>query len=72
MAYASESRANGATFLDRVADLRATTAAYLARRRVYSKTLRELQDLNERDLADLGIHRAQIRNIARAAAFGRD
>jgi uncharacterized protein YjiS (DUF1127 family) len=35
---------------------------------VYRETVRELQSLSERELADLGVHRSDIRDIARQAA----
>jgi uncharacterized protein YjiS (DUF1127 family) len=35
-----------------------------ARRAVYSRTVRELELLEDRDLADLGISRLSIRDIA--------
>ena len=41
-----------------------------ARRRVYRQTVRELNELSPRDLADLGIHRSMIRRLAREAAYG--
>jgi uncharacterized protein YjiS (DUF1127 family) len=31
----------------------------------YRKTVHELQQLNNRDLADLGIHRSEIESVAR-------
>jgi uncharacterized protein YjiS (DUF1127 family) len=34
-------------------------------------TLRELNSLSDRDMADLGIHRAMISEIAYEAAYGR-
>jgi uncharacterized protein YjiS (DUF1127 family) len=42
----------------------------LQRREVYTRTVRELQALSERDLADLGIHRSMIEKIAHEAAYG--
>ena len=41
------------------------------RRRVYNQTLRELYALTDRELADLGIHRSNIAQIAREAAYGK-
>ena len=38
------------------------------RRAVYSRTVRELQALSDRDLADLGFHRSEIPRIAQEAA----
>jgi uncharacterized protein YjiS (DUF1127 family) len=43
----------------------------LARRSVYSQILRELNSLSDRELADLGVHAAQITDIAREAAYGK-
>jgi uncharacterized protein YjiS (DUF1127 family) len=40
-----------------------------ARRAVYSRTVRELSLLNDRDLADLGISRLSIRDIAYKHAY---
>ena len=44
--------------------------AAAGQRRVYQQTLDELGRLTERDLEDLGIHRDNIRDIARDAAYG--
>ncbi|MCO6381423.1 DUF1127 domain-containing protein [Oceanicola sp. 502str15] len=41
-----------------------------AKRRVYRQTLRELQALSNRDLADLGIAPSMIRSVAFQAAYG--
>lgn len=41
-----------------------------ARQAVYRQTVRELNALTARDLADLGIHRSMITRIAHDAAFG--
>lgn len=41
------------------------------RYRVYRQTISELQVLNDRDLADLGMHRSAITSIAREAAYGK-
>jgi uncharacterized protein YjiS (DUF1127 family) len=37
--------------------------------RLYLATLGELESLSDRDLADLGIHRSSIREIARASVW---
>ncbi|MGR3497475.1 MAG: DUF1127 domain-containing protein [Limimaricola soesokkakensis] len=51
---------------------RTDVAGYLAsattRWRVYRRTVSELSRLSDRDLADLGFARSQIREIARDAA----
>ncbi|MFC3166702.1 DUF1127 domain-containing protein [Paracoccus fontiphilus] len=41
-----------------------------ARRAIYRQTVRELNALTERDLADLGINRAMITRLAYEAAWG--
>ena len=42
----------------------------LADYRVYLQTRNELDSLNDRELADLGIARGNITDIARGAAYG--
>lgn len=37
--------------------------------RLYAATVRELQQLSDRELADLGIHRASIDGIARESVY---
>ncbi len=37
--------------------------------RSYRQTLDELQSLSDRELADLGVHRSQLRSIAYRAAY---
>ena len=39
-----------------------------ARRAAYRRTLRELRSMSDRELADIGIYRGEISNIASAAA----
>ena len=60
-----------ATLADRfgafITDLREARA----KRRVYRTTLNELSSLSNRELADLGIARGEVRNIAMQAAYGR-
>jgi uncharacterized protein YjiS (DUF1127 family) len=38
--------------------------------RVYQRTVSELDAMSDRDLADLGVSRLSIRDIAREAAYG--
>ncbi|MBP7242976.1 DUF1127 domain-containing protein [Amaricoccus sp.] len=42
----------------------------LADYRMYRATIEELSRLTDRDLADLGIHRGMVRDIARQAVYG--
>lgn len=45
-------------------------AQRFARYQTYRTTLNELQALNDRELADLGVSRGMIRSIAYQAAYG--
>ncbi len=55
--------------LHRAIGLRAGLAERFGKYRLYRRTLDELASLSERELADLGIHRSQIREIATQAAY---
>jgi uncharacterized protein YjiS (DUF1127 family) len=50
-------------------DLRANLGERVARYRTYRTTLNELASLSDRDLSDLGLHRAMIADVAREAAY---
>ena len=67
MTYYNDTHANG-TFIERLmaAAGRMLEAAALrhAQRRVYRKTLEELSMLSNRDLADLGLARSELRRIS--------
>lgn len=69
MAYISSHRTNG-NLADLLAKVVATVKDALHRRTVYTRTLRELQSLNDRELNDLGMSRASLRHIAHEAAYG--
>jgi uncharacterized protein YjiS (DUF1127 family) len=71
MAYVNSTRANTVSLSDRFGSLIAGFKAALARRRVYDQTVRELASLSDRDLADLGINRAVIAQVASEAAYGK-
>jgi uncharacterized protein YjiS (DUF1127 family) len=49
--------------------LTTTLAQRLAQRRAYRATCEELSALSDRDLADIGLYRADIEDIARRAAL---
>jgi uncharacterized protein YjiS (DUF1127 family) len=70
MAYVNTSRAATFSPADRFSGLLAQVKASFARRAVFTQTLRELNALSDRELADLGIARADITTIAREAAYG--
>lgn len=65
MAYALtiNSGANGSGVFDRARDA-------VARYRTYRETVGELRALNDRELADLGIVRANVSDVARSAVYG--
>ncbi len=70
MAYATHIESSRRGFFNRVeATLKAFGEAR-AQRKVYRQTHIELSRLSNRDLADLGITRAEISFIAREAAYG--
>lgn len=55
----------------RVTDLIASWRKALEQRRIYRRTVRELNALSTRDLNDLGINRTMISRIALEAAYGK-
>lgn len=58
----------GTPLWQRLGALPASLAERAARQRLYRATTSELQALGDRDLADLGLQRSQIREVAAAAA----
>jgi uncharacterized protein YjiS (DUF1127 family) len=70
MAYAHHTHHahEGATLGQRLGQLREELSARLAWHRNYRRTLDELENLSDRELADIGIHRSLIPEIAREAA----
>lgn len=75
MAYSNEIRSRTinppATIAERVATVLRMIGDAVEKRRVYRQTVRELSELSERDLADLGIHPSMISAIAQEAAYGK-
>ncbi len=71
MAYVNTTRLASVGPLDRVAGLVNSVKVSLQRRRIYAQTVRELNALSTRELADLGIHRAMITRMAQEAAYGK-
>ena len=70
MAYVNTNRAVKSSVADRFSGLFAGLSAMLQRRRVYDQTIRELRALSDRELADLGMHRSALTEIAHEAAYG--
>jgi uncharacterized protein YjiS (DUF1127 family) len=59
--------------LDLLPSLKALVAnisAKIEENRIVNRTIKELSSLSNRELADLGIHRGQIRSIARQTVKG--
>jgi len=71
MAYATETRILGGSLAERIGSFRAAMKDRFAKYTLYRTTLTELQGLNDRDLADLGIARADIQDLAHEAAWGK-
>lgn len=71
MAYVNSSRATSYGIVDRAAAIVKSIRVGLERRRVFKQTVRELQALSNRELADLGIHRSMITRVANEAAYGK-
>jgi uncharacterized protein YjiS (DUF1127 family) len=71
MAYVNTTPVARKGFADRLAYLKDTFLTAIAQRRVYTRTVAELNSLTDRELADLGISRLGIADIAREAAYGK-
>lgn len=71
MAYVNSSRAASFSLADRISGFIADVKVQMARRAVFNQTVRELNTLTDRELADLGIARADILAVAREAAYGK-
>lgn len=71
MAYVNSTRIAHNGFADRLNAVVAFAKTALQRRRVYAQTVRELNSLTGRELADLGISASQITSIAKEAAYGK-
>lgn len=57
-----------ASLWERLGSLRAAMTERVAQRRLYRTALAELDALSDRDLADLGLARADIGRVARQAS----
>jgi uncharacterized protein YjiS (DUF1127 family) len=71
MAYVNTNQAARNGLMGRLAFLKDGIAAAVQQRRVYSRTLVELNALSDRELTDLGISRLAIPEIAHEAAYGK-
>ena len=71
MAYVNTTTAARKGFADRLAFVKDVVLAAINQRRVYTRTVAELNSLTDRELSDLGISRLGITEIAREAAYGK-
>jgi uncharacterized protein YjiS (DUF1127 family) len=67
MAYLNATRTQNVLFA-RLSDAFDTLVTHYQKRRVYRQTLNGLEALSNRELADLGLHRSELRRVAREAA----
>ncbi len=68
MAYVN-SRATSVGLIDRLVSALTYVKEVIERRRLYVRTLNELNALTDRELSDLGISRASVSEVAREAAY---
>lgn len=68
MTYNTETGFASISLGQRFETWRADWAEKAAKRKVYRATFHELNALSDRDLADLGLHRSMIKNVAWEAA----
>lgn len=71
MAYVANTQTANAGIVDRIAAFFKTAAERNVQYRIFRQTVNELSALSTRDLADLGIHRGNIKSIAMEAAYGK-
>ena len=71
MAYVNTTRIARKGLFDRLAVAKDAVLSAIQTRRVYARTVAELNSLTDRELSDLGISRLGIPEIAREAAYGK-
>jgi uncharacterized protein YjiS (DUF1127 family) len=71
MAYLNTTQTARGGLLARLALLKDGVATAIQQRRVYARTLAELNALTDRELNDLGMSRLAIADIAHEAAYGK-
>ena len=71
MAYTTDIRTTSHGVFGRFNEFRRTLSERAGNYATYRQTIGELSALTDRELADLGMHRAQISEIARSAAYGK-
>ena len=71
MAFMTDTLSAAGSIVERVGRIRAALGDRFARQTLYRRTLSELEALSDRDLADLGIARGDLQDLAREAAWGK-
>lgn len=71
MALAQETLSSDFGVIRRLSKLLADAREARQRNRVFRQTLKELNALTNRELADLGISRSMITRVAQEAAYGK-
>lgn len=71
MAYANTNTIARKGLVDRLVAVKDSVATALHHRRIFLRTVAELNALTDRELSDLGISRLGITDIAREAAYGK-
>ena len=69
MAYIA-ANTSAAALDGRVTEFFSNVRQSIADRRLFARTVKELNELQDRELADLGIYRGDIRSIAQTAVYG--
>lgn len=71
MAYVNTTPIARKGLFDRLFALKDTVLTAIRQRRVYERTVAELNSLTDRELLDLGISRFSIPELARESAYGK-
>lgn len=70
MAYVSANHTAHASLLERVSEFLAHQRQAYADQRLYVRTMNELKSLSNRELADLGLCRSSLHDVAYKAVYG--
>lgn len=71
MAYLNNTRSLDAGIADRIANAFKNVGLRFAQYRAYRQTVTQLSVLDDRELADLGLHRSMIVSVAIEGAYGK-
>lgn len=71
MAYVNSTPIARKGFADRLIALKDSVLTAIRQRRIYERTVAELNGLTDRELNDLGISRFSIPELARESAYGK-